>query len=205
MPPRPFAFDPVEVGRSECEAWAAYYRREWLRFTRGALGMVLHGFGLGPVRDLRAAWHVMQANRAWAPQTGNDPDAARREMARFYRLVDAAGRLRVDPERAAALEVAWWHAHRERQHGPEGDPDRRRGRDTLVQALVDLYGYLYRAEPAAVRPAAELRVQAMDASDAWVRAGSRRDDPLLADERLALVASFTALRDAWDRGRIRPT
>jgi hypothetical protein len=43
----------------------------------------------------------------------------------------------------------------------------------------------------------------MAISDAWVKAGCRLDDPLLAEERLALVASFTALRDASDRGTLR--
>ena len=39
----------------------------------------------------------------------------------------------------------------------------------------------------------------MDASDRWVAAGCDRADPLLAQERRLLVASFTALRDAVDR------
>jgi len=35
----------------------------------------------------------------------------------------------------------------------------------------------------------------MELSDRWVAAGCRPDDPLLAAERLALVASYSALRD----------
>jgi hypothetical protein len=65
-----------------------------------------------------------------------------------------------------------------------------------VQSLVDLYTYVYAAEPDAVRPAAQARVDAMDLSDLWVDAGCRPDDPLLAQERAALVASYTALRQA---------
>jgi len=42
-------------------------------------------------------------------------------------------------------------------------------------------------------------VQAMDLSDAWVAAGCQLTDPRLAQERLVLVASFTALRDVSDR------
>src|SRR5688572_15876127 len=33
-----FAFDPVLVGRSECEAWVGYYRRNWPRMMAGLLG-----------------------------------------------------------------------------------------------------------------------------------------------------------------------
>ena len=61
---------------------------------------------------------------------------------------------------------------------------------------MDLYAYVYDAGPAAVRPAAAARVEAMDHSDAWVEGGCRDDDPRLEQERQALVASYTALRAA---------
>ncbi len=190
--------DPVRVGRAECDAWVAYYRRDWPKMLAGVLGMVRHGFALGPVRDLRAAWHVLRANQAWAPFPDNDPAAARRSMARFYQLTVDAGRLDIDPRVAADLEVEWWHRHRVAQHDPTMD------QDALIGSLIALYAYVYRADPAAVRPAAEHRVRAMAISDAWVAAGCRLDSPLLAEERLALVASFTALRDASDRGALGP-
>lgn len=190
--------DPVRVGRAECDAWVAYYRRDWPKMLAGALGMVRHGFALGPVRDLRAAWHVLRANQAWAPFPDNDPAAARRSMARFYQLTVDAGRLEIDPRVAADLEVEWWHRHRVAQHDPTMD------QDALIGSLIALYAYVYRADPAAVRLAAEHRVRAMAISDAWVAAGCRLDSPLLAEERLALVASFTALRDASDRGALGP-
>jgi hypothetical protein len=41
----------------------------------------------------------------------------------------------------------------------------------------------------------------MDLSDRWVRAGCGLDDPLLAAERRALVASYAALLDAVGRSR----
>jgi hypothetical protein len=197
-PGRPrFAFDPVAVGRSECAAWVAYYRRDWARMLVGALGMVRHGFGLGPLGNLKAAWHVMRANQVWAPYPDNDPVAAREHMARFYRMANKAGRLTVDPQIAAELEVAWWHVHRQRQHDAGYDED------ALVASLIRLYCYLYQAGQDDVRRAAELRVEAMALSDAWVVAGCHLDDPTLARERLALVASFTALREASDRQTLR--
>lgn len=185
------------MGHSECAAWASYYRRDWPGVLRGALGMVRHGFGLGPATTLRAAWCVLRANQAWAPYPANNPAAARFQMARFYRLVDRAGRLSVDPARAAELEVRWWQEHREQQRGRADDDQR------LTEALVALYAYVYHAEPDAVRGAAVLRVRAMHLSDTWVAAGCRLDHPALAQERLALVASYTALREASERGALR--
>lgn len=191
---RRHAFDPVRVGRAECDAWAAYYRREWLRVLGGVFGMVRHGFGLGAVRDVKAAWYVLRANQVWAPYPDNQPEAAHRYMAQFYRLANEAGRLRVDPDRAATLEIAWWRAHRERQreNAPAGD---------LEARLVDLYSYVYDAAPEHVRLAACLRAEATELSDAWVAAGCRAEDPTLARERQALVASYAALREATGQGR----
>ena len=188
-----FAFDPVAVGRSECQAWVGYYRRDWPHMLAGALGMVRHGFALGPLGNVKAAWHVMRANQLWAPYPDNDPVAAQQHMARFYRMAKQAGRLNVDPQVAAELEVAWWQAHRQQQH------DAQYGDDVLVASLIRLYCYLYRANPDDVRRAAQLRVEAMRLSDAWVVAGCHLDDLTLARERLALVASFAALREASDR------
>jgi len=179
-------FDPARVGSAECVAWAAYYRRTWSKVLTGVFGMVRHGFALGLARDVVGAWYVLRANQLWAPYPANDPEAAQRYMARFYRLANAAGRLSVDPGHAATLELAWWRAHRERQRqdAPVGE---------LEDRLVDLYAYVYRAEPASVRPAARLRAQAADLSDAWVAAGCRLDDPTLAQERQALIDSYAAL------------
>ena len=183
-------FDPVVVGNRETDAWAAYYRHEWRRFLVAAVGMVAAGFGMGPARTLRGAWYVLRANQLWAPYPDNDPDGARAQMRAFYALVVRDQAPGVDPVRAAELEVEWWRLHRAHQHDPAVSEE------SLVQSLVDLYAYVYSAPPASMRAAAAHRVLAMDLSDAWVAAGCGADDPLLAEERLALVASYSALREA---------
>jgi hypothetical protein len=185
----PRSFDPVRVGNLETDAWAAYYRKAWRRFLTAAVGMVGAGFGMGRIDTVRGAWYVLRANQLWAPYPDNDPDSAREQMRRFYALVvRATGELDIDPVRASVLEVEWWRLHREHQHD-EGTESR-----ALVQALVDLYSYVYSADPEAMRPAAQARVDAMALSDRWVAAGCDLDDPLLAQERERLVASYTALR-----------
>ena len=189
--PGPRTFDPVRVGNLETDAWAAYYRHEWRRFLRAAVGMVGAGFGMGPLGTVRGAFHVLRANQLWAPYPDNDPAGARDQMRRFYALVKrTTGELELDPARAARLEVEWWRLHREHQH------DTGIEEQALVQALVDLYSYVYDADPAAMGPAAQARVEAMNLSDKWVAAGCDLGDPLLEQEREQLVASYTALRAA---------
>ena len=147
--------------------------------------------GWDALRTVQGAWHVLRANQLWAPYPDNDPAGAREQMRRFYALVvRATGALDVDPVRAAELEVEWWRLHREHQYD-QGTEER-----ALVQALVDLYSYVYTADPDAMRPAAQARVDAMDLSDRWVEAGCDLADPLLQQEREKLVASYTALRAA---------
>jgi hypothetical protein len=186
----PRDFDPVKVGNLETDAWAAYYRRDWRTFLRTAVAMVGAGFGMDRRKTLYGAWLVLRANQKWAPYPDNDPGAARDLMRRFYLLVARDSDLRIDPKRASELEVEWWRLHRAHQH------DHCVPGSELEQSLVDLYAYVYAADPAAVRPAAAARVEAMDLSDAWVEGGCRADDPLLERERAALVASYTALRAA---------
>jgi hypothetical protein len=84
------AFDPRAVGRRECGAWVAYYRRQWARFLVDAVGMIRAGFAMSWPRTLYGAWLVLRANQLWAPAEGNDPDGARRSMRRFYQLVISA-------------------------------------------------------------------------------------------------------------------
>jgi hypothetical protein len=186
----PRSFDPVRLGHQETEAWAAYYRHEWLTFLRAAVGMVRTGFGTGPVGTLVGAFHVLRANQLWAPYPDNDPDGARASMRRFYTLVGRHHQLSIDPQQASRLEVEWWRLHRAHQHDPDVSAE------SLVRSLVDLYSYVYDVPPDAVREAAQHRVDAMDLSDAWVSAGCDPDDPLLAAERRELVASHSALRQA---------
>jgi hypothetical protein len=192
---RQASFDPVRLGRCECAAWAAYYRHEWASFLRSAVGMVATGFGMSRANTLAGAWYVLSANRAWAPVPDNDPDSARAYMSRFYAIVRDSGWGEFDPTRAAALEVDWWRLHR--AHQREGADA-----DALLESLDALYSYVYDvgpSTPSPMRDAARLRVEAMDLSDAWVAAGCDLADPLLAKERRALVASYTALRDAVER------
>jgi hypothetical protein len=181
------SFDPRRVGSLECDAWVAYYRREWLAFLRSAVALTRHTFGLSWPATLWGAWLVLRANQLWAPFPDNDPDGARRAMARFYTLVARTHDERFDPERAAGLEVEWWRVHRMHQRLESGDEQ------GLVDALAALYAYVYDARAEDVVVAARERALAMRYSDQWVEAGCDLASPLIAQERAALIRSYAGL------------
>jgi hypothetical protein len=182
------AFDPRRVGSLETDAWVTYYRREWLRFLRAAVGLTRHTFGLPWHETLYGSWLVLRANQLWAPFPDNDPDGARRTMERFYALLKRRHREAFDPATAARLEVEWWRVHREHQHAEQDDGD-----GPLVDALAALYAYVYGAPDADVRLAAEQRALAMRYSDQWVGEGRDLASPLINEERAALVRSYAGL------------
>jgi hypothetical protein len=186
------SFDPRAVGALECRAWETYYRRKWAAFLLASIGLVRAAFRMSWPRTLVGAWLVLRANQVWAPYPDNDPDAARSLMTRFYQLLRKSEGLDMDPARAAQLEVEWWRAHRENQHGGDSAAE-------LVAALSDLYAYTYEAEADRVRHAAALRAEAMDVSNRWVAAGCDPGDPMLAEERALLVRSYASLLAAVHR------
>jgi hypothetical protein len=206
------SFDPVAVGRHECDAWIGHYRSDWPGVLRATVRLVRAAFGLSWPRAALGAGQVMRANRAWARERDGYADATAL-MARFYAVVARECRLPIDPAVAARLELAWWREHRalrRSQPGPDpvlpvlpalepdaaGRPAGCRPEDALIRALTVLYAYVYSCDPASVRAAAQWRAHAMNLADAWGRAGCVLTDPLLREMRLALVRSCTLLADA---------
>jgi hypothetical protein len=188
------SFDPLVVGARECRAWETYYRRKWGAFLAASVGLVRAAFGMSWPRTLVGAWLVLRANQVWAPYPDNDPDAARRLMVRFYRLLRKSSGEAFDPTRSAWLEVEWWRVHRQAQHGEGAGPS-----EQLTEALRNLYACSYGVDPAEVQPAAALRSEAMDVSDRWVERGCDPQDPELRRERALLVRSYAHLLGAVHR------
>jgi hypothetical protein len=186
-----WTFDPVVLGRAECDAWVAYYTHHWAAVLRSAVVMVRTAFGMSWPRTMLGAWYVLRGNQLWAPYPDNDPDGARAAMRRLYTLVARDQGLDLDPSRAAALEVDWWREHRILQRERTDDDE-----SALVAALVRVYAYVYGVPEPVLEPAAGARAAAMRISDAWVADGCRPDDERLKAERRLLVESYTRLLDA---------
>ena len=193
MPNAMRSFDPRRVGRLECTAWVTYYRREWLKFLRAAVGLTRHTFALPWPATLRGAWLVLRANQLWAPYPGQ---RSRRGAALHGALLSPRGR---PPRRelrraqAARLEVEWWRVHRDLQRREAGDEA------ALADALAALYAHVYAVPAADVGLAARERALAMRHSDRWVQEGCDLASPLVHEEREALVRSYAALLAAVHR------
>src|SRR2546421_11900157 len=110
-------------------------------------------------------------------------------MERFYRLVAGHHGESFDPAKAAELEVEWWRVHREHQRGGSGAPDDQ----PLIDSLAALYAYVYGVPEPGVRVAAQQRALAMRHSDQWVSDGCDLRNPLVEEERAALVRSYAGL------------
>jgi len=193
IPPR--SFDPGHIADLEYRAWTGYYLREWPQVGVSFVRLVRAGFGMDWYRTLHASWLMVRAAQLWAPMPDNDPDGARACMRRFYALVRLSYGEPASPVEAARLEIDWWRLHREVQYSTSSAITD----DELVEAVTRLYCYLFGETEAAVRPPAMYRVQAMDLSDQWVRAGCRPDSPLLPQARAELIRAYTALLAAVQR------
>jgi hypothetical protein len=183
-------FDPDRIGTYETAAWVAYYRKEWMGLLRAAVSLVRSTYRMPWPRTLRGAWLVLRANQRWAPYPHNKPDAARELMRRFYGLVLKTHDQPLDAAEAARLEVDWWRAHREMQHGSD------EGLAALESALTRLYAYVYGVPAESVHQAAYRRARAMVISDRWVAAGCDINSPDIRLEREELIRSYATLRTA---------
>ena len=183
------SFDPLRIADLEYRMWVGYYLRRWTHVLTAMVRLLQLGFGTNMVRTVQGAWLMLRAIQLWAPFPDNDPDGARACMHELYALVRHRFGEPADPARAAALEIDWWRAHRERQYAL----DPAETGDELVESVIRLYCYLFGETEASVRPAAVHRVQAMDLSDQWVREGCLPDSPLLPLERAALVRAYASL------------
>jgi len=183
------SFDPVRIADLEYRMWVSYYLHRRTRVLAAAVSLLRLGFGTDLVGILHGAWLMLRAIQLWAPFPDNDPDGAQTCMRGLYALIRLRFGEPADPARAAALEIAWWRAHRERQYS--ADPAGKS--DELLKSVIGLYCYLFGETEAAVTPAAMHRVQAMDLSDQWVREGCPPDSLLLSYERAALVRAYAAL------------
>ena len=165
-PRRRALFDPDRVAHFEAAGWRAYYDRDWLTLLRLIVQLCQEQFRIPFPQSLRAAYHIVRAAAAWAPDN-HDLRAVRRHYERFYRIARRSSGLRFDPRRVAALEVEYNDVHRRFS----GKRDKRRFLDTMTR----LHTALFDLPPALARESAALRVLAANVVDEIT--GKRSRDP----------------------------
>jgi hypothetical protein len=180
-------FDPDALGRLEQRAWAVYYLRNWPTLFRLLFEITRRHFGLSLPQALYATFLATRAQVRFA-RSGNQGGRAEADMRRFNAFVRGPAGGRYDPARAAQLELGWWAVHPQR----ERYPDRR----ALSAALAASYAEVYQRPIEVMMPSAELRAEAMDCSDQWVREGRQRSSPLLRRIAELLIESYRALHAA---------
>lgn len=187
-----YAFDPEAVGRTEQQAWAAYYYRQWGRLFDLMVRMTRGSFGLSLPQAVYASYLNTQAQAVWARQGAQD-GLAEAYMFTFYEYIREPVGGRYDSHRAAELEVNWWAVHRNRDQYPD--------HSALAQALADTYAEVYQLPAERMLPAGEARAAAMDLSDQWIREGKDPNSPLLGQIADLLVRSYRSLSEAVGPGR----
>lgn len=180
-------FDPEMVGRTEQQAWAAYYYRDWPRLFDLLLRLSRGQFGLSLPQALYASYLGTQAQFVWARQGAQD-GLAEDYMRRFYELVREPSAGKYDPRHAAQTEIRWWAVHRQQEVQPD--------RAALARALAENYGEVYQVPSEQVLAAGEARAAAMELSDQWIREGKDPSSPLLDTIAERLVACYRALAEA---------
>jgi len=180
-------FDPKKLAYYEKENYVAYYQKRWLRLLNVSVGMVKEAFNLNLFQAIYAAYLVARAEIAFAPFPENDVPRAEAYMRRFYAYIKSIHHLEFDVAQAAKLELGWWIAHRQLFCNKENQG--------LVDALLDLYTFIYKIDRARLRESVVQRAQGMLFSDLWVNGGREPNSPLLAQEEEALYKSYQSLYD----------
>ena len=151
------------------------------------IGLVRSTYGLSLLSAMRVGIPLTRAQMAFAPQD-NDVPKAIEYMRQFFAYVKDKQGEDLDPHEAALAEVSWWVVHR-KFFGHSDNSE-------VAEAVACAYATTYRVDPAIVREAAYYRAQAMVYSDAWVLSERDPNDPLLQQEEVELVKSYTSLKRA---------
>lgn len=181
-------FDPRKLAYYEKENYVAYYQKRWLRLMNVSVGMVKQAFNLNLFQAVYAAYLVARAEIAFAPFPDNDVPRAESYIRRFYAFIKGIHHMDFDIDQAAKLELGWWIAHRQLFGNKENQG--------LVDALLDLYTFIYKIDRARLQESVKQRALGMLYSDLWVNGGRDPNSPLLAQEEEALYKSYQSLYNA---------
>jgi hypothetical protein len=155
MPAR-IHLNPERLAQLEAGGWRAYYDHDWPKLVKLMVQLNQEQFHIPFPLSVVAAYHVARGSIAWAP-TKNDPEAVRRHFTRFYRMARRWSGMRIEPRRAAELEIGYWIEHRRLVGNPE--------KASFVDAMTALHSHLFDLPPERMRESAEWRIRANNTVD----------------------------------------
>jgi hypothetical protein len=195
----PARFDPRTIGFLEARLWHAYYARHWPRVALLTYRLLRGQLGLMPRSAIAAVGHAVRAAVAWAP-VENDPDATRRELRAFYRVVAGHHAASFDPDAVGDAEFDYWHVHREIVGRSDRTP--------LITSLAHVPALLFGVPAAQLVPSATERERAVRLLD-LITSGRQPPTDVAWREIAAVLANSYALlfgevvacraADSWSR------
>lgn len=170
--------DPKVVAAAETEMWKAYYSGDKRELASQLLTIQRNQFGLTWSESLRVTRDLAKAAMVFAGIREDYEEEVLPALIAAYKRIQKAQNLDFDPEKAARAELDWWVARRD---------GKRKGVESVGDAIGKLYGILYGEMKPEFQTAGRLRAEAATLRD---RGGDQADWNRIEE---ILVQSYQAL------------
>ena len=183
------AFEPKRMAERETRMWRDYYEKHYIRLFWELYRSSRTEFRFSPLDSFRIALAAAHAARLFQPTTSREEaSVALPPLEVYYSLLRKGAPAEFDPDKAAALELNWWQARREKVVPADYGK-------TIAATASMVYG----AENPSIEESGTLRAEAMAYRDA--RNGKMTD----ADWRAVstqLAAAYGKLKEGVTRRQV---
>ena len=183
------AFEPKRMAERETRMWRDHYEKHYVRLFWELYASSRSEFRFSPLDSFRIALAAAHAARLFQPTTSREEaSVALPPLEVYYSLLRKGAPAEFDPDKAAALELNWWQARREKVVPADYGK-------TIAATASMVYG----AENPSIEESGALRAEAMAYRDA--RNGKMTD----ADWRAVstqLAAAYGKLKEGVTRRQV---
>lgn len=174
-------FNPVEVAKLERSMWQAYYSHKFFKLFLILIQLIHRHFKLNYFTTLLASFYLVLSVMDFRKNRGRENEKRiKKNLARFYKIVNKYSLEKFDYKKTALLELKWWLIDRY--------PDKYE--TTRREALAEGAGAIYSIEKDRLKDYAHFRASAMELYD-------KAEDGVDWNEvEQNLVKSFSALHKA---------
>ncbi|MDX2227241.1 MAG: hypothetical protein SFY92_09160 [Verrucomicrobiae bacterium] len=176
-------FDPSQMAAAETQAWRDYYGKKPLALFSGLYAQGRRQ-GFSPCDSFFMAYNAGNAARTFQKsRSRQEAMKALPALEKYFRIVRRGSGGKLDPVRAAQLELEWWQQRRESK--PVSD---------YAETVAAAWKEIYQTSDSGVEGAALIRCMMMDVRD------SMRDEKMTEADwdriREGLTQSYTRLKEA---------